>query len=66
MEVKEVIPNVSEVIIHINKVISWMERQSESNNVHLLHLAFIKQYTEKKCCALSRQTTITDFFKTNN
>ena len=66
VEVKEVIPNVSEVIIHINKVISWMERQSESNNVHLLHLAFIKQYAEKKRCALSRQTTITDFFKTNN
>ena len=61
---KDDVPDVSEVISHLTKVISWMERQDDSDSVHLLHLASVKQYAEMKRNASVRQTALTDFFKT--
>lgn len=65
VEAEENIPNANEVISHLNNVILWMERQNDSNSIHLLHLAAIKQYAENKRSASVRQTKLTDFFKRN-
>ena len=64
VDTEENIPNVNEVITHLNNVIMWMERQNESNSIHLLHLAAKKQYAEKKHSVSVRQTKLTDFFNT--
>ena len=37
---------------------------AESNSIHLLYLAAIKQYAEKKHSASVRQTNLTEFFNT--
>jgi hypothetical protein len=39
---------VNEVIEKISEVMRWMERQPECEQIHLMHLAVIKQYALKK------------------
>ena len=55
VEEKDDIPIVCKVINHINKVISWMEKQSELNSIHLPLHPRIKQYAERKC-SVSQKT----------
>ena len=57
------VPSIREILDNINKVITWMERQSEPNQIELLHLMSIKQYALKKLREMTRQRKLTDFFK---
>jgi hypothetical protein len=51
-----VVPKLSKVLGNINEVMAWLEQQTDSERLHLLHLVNIKQYVLKKCSHQFRQT----------
>jgi hypothetical protein len=56
-------PKISKALDSISEVMSCMERQSDSDHLHPLHLQNIKTYVAKKHHQLSRQKKILDYFK---
>jgi hypothetical protein len=58
----ETVPKVNKVIENINEIITWMERQTDSEHLHMLNLVTIKQYALKKRSQQLQQTKVSDFF----
>jgi hypothetical protein len=42
------VPKLSKVLENMNEVMTWLEQQTDSENLHMLHLVNIKQYVLKK------------------
>jgi hypothetical protein len=53
------VPKLSKVLENINEVMTWLEQQTDSEHLHLLHLVNIKQYV---LSFQFRQTTLHDYF----
>jgi hypothetical protein len=58
-----VVPKLSKVLENINGVMTWLEQQTDSEHLHLLHLVNIKQYVLKKRSHQFLQTTLHDYFR---
>jgi hypothetical protein len=56
---------ISKVLDSISQVMNWMERQSNCDHLHLLHLQNIMMYMMNKCHQLLCQKKILDYFKNN-
>jgi hypothetical protein len=59
-------PKIIEVLDTISKEMNWMERQSDCDHLHLLHLQNIKTYVMKKCQKVLHQKKISEYFKNSN
>jgi hypothetical protein len=57
------VPKLSKVLENMNEVMTWLEQQTDSENLHLLHLVNIKQYVLKKRSHQFRQTALHDYFR---
>jgi hypothetical protein len=44
-----VVPKLSKVLQNINELMTWVEQQTDSEHLHLLHPANIKQCVLRKC-----------------
>jgi hypothetical protein len=44
-----VVPKLSGVVKYVNEVMTWLEQQTDSELLHLLHVANIKHYALRKC-----------------
>jgi hypothetical protein len=51
-------PKISEVLDSISEIKNWMERQSDCDHLHLLHLQNITMYVTEKCQQLLRQNKL--------
>jgi hypothetical protein len=55
-----VIPKFGEVLEHVNKMMTWVEPQTDRNTFICCHLVNIKQYVLGR--GSSAQTTLHDYF----
>jgi hypothetical protein len=58
-----VVPKLSKVLENINEAMTWLEQQTYSEHLRLLHLVNIKQYVLIKRSHHFRQTTLHDYFR---
>jgi mevalonate kinase len=49
------VPKFSKVLKNINEVVTWLEQQTDSEHLHLLHLVNIKQYVLKTAVIISEK-----------